>query len=494
MSLGDEASLRAFVLLTITQTRVARRAITDENAEAGSTQRLTRAKAAALETTGGDPPKKALTTKRSTTVPSNGTLGARKRTALGDVSNVAKKEPMENGDGKKDALGKPTLAKTLKPTGIQKQPARTNSTRTVLGQKVGNTATSDPKKRPASGSGVGVPVTKKRQTSTSKVPLIEDDEDLENAPPAINGAKVVIKVEKKVAVKAIIVPDIEDDDDGYPSLEEVIKDAKDLDSEDMDDPLMVAEYVHEIFEYMKQLEITTMPNPQYMDNQGELEWKMRGILVDWLLEVHTRFRLLPETLFLAVNIIDRFLSSKVVQLDRLQLVGVTAMFIASKYEEVLSPHVQNFVHVADDGFDEGEILSAERFVLAALDYDLSYPNPMNFLRRISKADNYDIQTRTLGKYLLEIGCLDHRFLKHPPSQVAAAAMYLARLVLERCEWDSTLSKYAGYTEHEIQPVFKLMVDYLHAPVQHDAFYRKYASKKFLKGMFTALLTAPYVLC
>ncbi|KAI7057808.1 A/B/D/E cyclin, partial [Hortaea werneckii] len=265
------------------------------------------------------------------------------------------------------------------------------------------------------------------------------------------------------------------------ALEDVIRDAKDLDAEDMDDPLMVAEYVHEIFDYMKQLEIATMPNPDYMDNQGELEWKMRGILVDWLLEVHTRFRLLPETLFLAVNIIDRFLSCKVVQLDRLQLVGVTAMFIASKYEEVLSPHVQNFVHVADDGFSESEILSAERFVLAALDYDLSYPNPMNFLRRISKADNYDIQTRTLGKYLLEIGCVDHRFLKYPPSQVAAAAMYLARLALDRGEWDATLSKYAGYTEQEIMPVFKLMVDYLHAPVQHDAFFRKYASKKFLKA-------------
>ncbi|KAK4547320.1 hypothetical protein LTR36_000975 [Oleoguttula mirabilis] len=461
--------------------RVARRAVTDENAEAG-TQRVTRAKAAALETTAGEPPKKALTTKRSTTAPSNGTLGTRKRTALGDVSNVAKKEPTENGDGKKDTLGKPTLSKTVKPAGIQKQPARSNSTRTVLGQKAANNASSE-LKRPASGSGVGGHVTKKRNTSSAKTLKHEEDEDSENAPPATNGSKVLPKVEKKTTVKATIKPEVEveDDEDDYPSLEEVIKDAKDLDTEDMDDPLMVAEYVHEIFDYMKQLEISTQPNPDYMDNQGELEWKMRGILVDWLLEVHTRFRLLPETLFLAVNIIDRFLSSKVVQLDRLQLVGVTAMFIASKYEEVLSPHVQNFVHVADDGFNEGEILSAERFVLAALDYDLSYPNPMNFLRRISKADNYDIQTRTLGKYLLEIGCLDHRFLKHPPSLVAAAAMYLARLVLNRGEWDSTLSKYAGYTEQEIQPVFKLMIDYLQGPVQHDAFFRKYASKKFLKA-------------
>ncbi|EME88171.1 uncharacterized protein MYCFIDRAFT_86001 [Pseudocercospora fijiensis CIRAD86] len=473
--------------------RAVRRTVTDENADATGTTRLTRAKAAALETTSaGDPPKKALTTTR-TTATTNGTLAARKRTALGDVSNVAKKEPLAEKGNAKDTLSKATLSKAAKPAGIQKQPARSTSTRTALGPKTSNNASSE-LKRPYSGSGIGTgPTSKKRNTSSTKPKrsaAVEDDlddddvdDDAENVPPPTNGAKS--KVEKRASVKSMLSEPIElDDDDEYEqekSLEQLIKEAKDLDSEDLDDPLMVAEYVHEIFDYMKDLEISTLPNPDYMANQTDLEWKMRGILVDWLLEVHARFRLLPETLFLAVNIIDRFLSCKVVQLDRLQLVGVTAMFIASKYEEVLSPHVQNFVHVADDGFKDTEILSAERFVLSTLDYDLSYPNPMNFLRRISKADNYDIQTRTLGKYLLEIGCLDHRFLKYPPSQVAAAAMYLARLALDRGEWDATLAKYAGYTEADIQPVFKLMVDYLYSPVVHEAFFRKYASKKFLKA-------------
>jgi hypothetical protein len=245
--------------------------------------------------------------------------------------------------------------------------------------------------------------------------------------------------------------------------------------------LMAAEYVVEIFDYLKDLEVATLPNPEYIEHQPDLEWKMRGILVDWLIEVHTRFRLLPETLFLAVNIIDRFLSAEVVALDRLQLVGVTAMFIASKYEEVLSPHVANFSHVADETFSDKEILDAERHVLATLEYNMSFPNPMNFLRRISKADNYDIQTRTLGKYLMEISLLDHRFMGFPQSQIAAASMYLARLILERGPWDATLSHYAGYTEAEIDPVFRLMIDYLHRPVSHEAFFKKYASKKFLKA-------------
>lgn len=209
---------------------------------------------------------------------------------------------------------------------------------------------------------------------------------------------------------------------------------EDLDAEDAEDPLMVSEYVNEIFEYLKKLEPETQPNPTYMDDQIDLKWQMRGILVDWLVEVHTRFRLLPETLFLSVNIVDRFLTNKIVMLDKLELVGVTAMFIAAKYEEVFSPHVQYFRHVADDGFTEEEILRAERFILSTLDYNLSYPNPMNFLRRISKADQYDFQTRTFAKYLMEISLLDHRFLEYLPSHVGAAAMYMARMMLDRGPW------------------------------------------------------------
>lgn len=411
--------------------------MTNENDENAGTTRMTRGKAAL----GGaddlsDLPKKALQSKKSTNA--LGTNGAKKRAALGDVSNVTKTEGLGAGakGGKEDKKPLATkgglVSKAAQPTGIKK-PSRGNSTRSALVPKDRNA----PPKRPASGSGIAGHATKKRTTadrSSKSVKEEEEPEESENVPPAHhNTAPVEAEPTKSNGAKheraqsQLHIDEVEE-----PLAEGEVPD--DLDKEDADDPLMVSEYVVEIFEYLKQLEITTMANPDYMDNQTELEWKMRGILVDWLLEVHTRFRLLPETLFLAVNIIDRFLSAKVVQLDRLQLVGVTAMFIASKYEEVLSPHVQNFRHVADDGFTEEEILSAERFVLAALNYDLSYPNPMNFLRRISKADNYDIQTRTLGKYLLEIGCLDHRFLAYPPSQVAAAAMYLARLVLERGEW------------------------------------------------------------
>jgi len=428
------------------QARLARtRAVTNENDENAGTTRLTRAKAAALggshDASQADVVKKPLARTKSTTTvaTTNGTAQPRKRAALGDVSNVAKNEVSDAKNTKKPLASKGGLvSKAAQPSKIQK-PTRTTSTRSILGDRDRNAAASE-LKRPASGSGMAGNVAKKQRnasTGSSKSIPEEDSQTSENVAPSKIKATVTVEIQKLVHAP---VEASKQDGIAKPEIASMPEDAvvPDLDQEDHDDPLMVSEYVGEIFEYLRQLELQTMANEDYMDSQHELEWKMRGILVDWLLEVHTRFRLLPETLFLAVNIIDRFLSTKIVQLDRLQLVGVTAMFIASKYEEVLSPHVQNFRHVADDGFTEDEILSAERFVLQALNYNLSYPNPMNFLRRISKADNYDIQTRTLGKYLLEISCLDHRFIPYPPSQIAAASMYLARLVLERGEWVSSL--------------------------------------------------------
>ncbi|KAK2729925.1 g2 mitotic-specific cyclin-b [Colletotrichum kahawae] len=454
----------------------ATRLVSNENDENSGSMRMTRAKAAALSVdelaVAGKPTKKSATA-------TNTAATAGKRSALGDVSNVKNADAVE----RKKATGKVGLvSKAAQPTGVTKNQSRSTATRAALQPKEANKK-AEPK-RGAPGSGVV-----KRRVNAMAQPApkdanVEDGEprrkkhhtaQSEKSRPKPEPEAAPVKRSAQEPESSNIAREAQVDPVEYP------EGVKNLDEEDLDDPLMVAEYANEIFEYLRDLECNSIPNPNYMEHQDDLEWKTRGILVDWLIEVHTRFHLLPETLFLAINIIDRFLSEKVVQLDRLQLVGITAMFIASKYEEVLSPHVANFRHVADDGFSEAEILSAERFVLGTLNYDLSYPNPMNFLRRISKADNYDIQCRTIGKYLMEISLLDHRFMAYRPSHVAAGAMYLARLILDRGDWDDTIAFYAGYNEEEIEPVVRLMVDYLARPVVHEAFFKKYASKKFLKA-------------
>ena len=177
-----------------------------------------------------------------------------------------------------------------------------------------------------------------------------------------------------------------------------------------------------------------LPNANYMDVQSEIQWSMRAVLMDWLIQVHHRFSLLPETLFLCVNYIDRFLSCKIVSLGKLQLVGATAIFVAAKYEEINCPSVNEIVYMVDGGYSVDEILKAERFMLTMLKFELGWPGPMSFLRRISKADDYDLETRTLAKYFLEVTIMDERFVGSPPSYVAAGAHCFARLMLKKGDW------------------------------------------------------------
>lgn len=106
-----------------------------------------------------------------------------------------------------------------------------------------------------------------------------------------------------------------------------------------------------------------MPNPNYMDLQTEIEWPMRATLIDWLLQVHMRYHMLPETLWITINIVDRFLSSRIVSLVKLQLVGITAMFVAAKYEEIMAPSVDEFVYMTENNYSREEILKGERILL-----------------------------------------------------------------------------------------------------------------------------------
>ncbi|CUA67442.1 G2/mitotic-specific cyclin cdc13 [Schizosaccharomyces pombe 972h-] [Rhizoctonia solani] len=255
----------------------------------------------------------------------------------------------------------------------------------------------------------------------------------------------------------------------------------DLDAEDADDPTMVAEYVAEIFEYMKELEVRTMPNPVYMNSQPDLTWEMRGILMDWIIQAHSRFRLLPETLFLATNIIDRFLSMRIVSLVKLQLVGITGLFVAAKYEEIMAPSVQNFLKVSDSGYTEQEILQAEKYILRTIGWDLSYPNPMSWLRRASKADAYDVQTRTMAKFLVEVSVVEEKLLKCAPSLLSAASLWLARLILDREEWNANLEHYSGYSEEALLPCANVMLNYIvQPPSAHESLWKKYSGKKYFK--------------
>ncbi|PVU95384.1 hypothetical protein BB561_001849 [Smittium simulii] len=251
-----------------------------------------------------------------------------------------------------------------------------------------------------------------------------------------------------------------------------------LDQEDSADPLMVSEYISDIIQYLLENEKKNMPDPNYIAKQPEISWQMRKALVNWVIKVHYHFQMFPETLFLAINLIDRFLSKRFVAANKLQLVGLVSLFIASKYEEMSTKPIADFLLVANSTYSEKDFLTAERFLLRVIDYNLSFCGPLTFLRRVSKADNYNLKNRTLAKYFMEISLVDHSFLPFPPSLIAAASFYTARLLSDVNEWSPIFSFLSSYSLHQLLPCVNAFVRYLvNTPASSkDTLTLKYSQK------------------
>lgn len=257
----------------------------------------------------------------------------------------------------------------------------------------------------------------------------------------------------------------------------------DPEDEDTWDVSMVAEYSPEIFNYMRDLETKYSPYPYYIPEvQSEITWDNRATLINWIVQVHSRFNLLPETLYLTVNLIDRFLSKRPISLSKFQLCGAVALFIAAKYEEINCPTVKQMAYMVSNQYTTKELLKAERFMISDLEFNMGYPGPMSFLRRTSKADNYDSEIRTLAKYFLEITIMDMRFVSSPPSWLAAGASYLSLKMLRQEPWTEAHVYYSGYTEEQLAPLAEVMLECcLDYKTHHKAIFDKYSSRKYKRS-------------
>ncbi|KAL6511603.1 Cyclin [Orobanche gracilis] len=162
------------------------------------------------------------------------------------------------------------------------------------------------------------------------------------------------------------------------------------------DPQMCEAYVSDIYEYLHnmEMEVKIRPLPDYLEKiQKDVSVNMRGILIDWLVEVADEYKLQSDTLYLTVSYIDRFLSVSAINRRRLQLLGVSSMLIASKYEEISPPHVEDFCYITDNTYNKAEIVKMEADVLKALRFEMGSPTVMTFLRRLTRIaqEDYEFQ-------------------------------------------------------------------------------------------------------
>lgn len=233
----------------------------------------------------------------------------------------------------------------------------------------------------------------------------------------------------------------------------------DIDCHDHDDPMACTTYVNDIFCYLRESELKRRPTATYMESvQSDINPMMRSILLDWLVEVGQEYRLTSDTLFLSAAYIDRFLSLVDVKRNRLQLVGVTAMLVASKYEEIYAPQVEEFCYITDNTYTREQVLDMEREVLRVLDFDLTQPTIKTFLRRYIKAASgeipLDVSFEYLCSYLAELTLMDYGMLHYLPSTIAAScvttALYIMFHATPGCTtWSATLSHYSGYLPRDL---------------------------------------------
>lgn len=139
---------------------------------------------------------------------------------------------------------------------------------------------------------------------------------------------------------------------------------------------------------MKFLEESYRIDHEYMGKvQKEIKDTSRAFLVEWIIDVHRKFKLMPETLFVTVNIIDRYLSHHEIKKTHLHLLGVTALLIATKYEEIYPPELKDLLSVSENKFSKEEVLRMECQLLSRLEFNFMYPSSLRFLERFKKLSN-----------------------------------------------------------------------------------------------------------
>eukprot|EP01103_Thecamoeba_quadrilineata_P013288 TRINITY_DN3645_c0_g1_i1.p1 TRINITY_DN3645_c0_g1~~TRINITY_DN3645_c0_g1_i1.p1 ORF type:complete len:497 (+),score=85.44 TRINITY_DN3645_c0_g1_i1:114-1604(+) len=314
---------------------------------------------------------------------------------------------------------------------------------------------------------------------------------------------VSMKSQNTLSFQATSILDIsvtEKDMSEDPTVDEIsheetkIAEIRDIDAENHDNPSMSTEYVNDIYAYLKTTESSFHVPIDYLKIQDQITPSMRTEMIDWMSEVCLKFRLLSESFFLSVNIMDRYLAAKKVPCGRFQLLGATSMIIASKHEEIYFPEISDFVYISDNAFCKRDVVELEHEVLVALNWSITAPTSLIFLRRYSVASGTETRGHTLSKFMIELALPEYDISRtYLPSQIAAGAVYLSRRMLNQYPyWDPTLAHYTGYKESEVVNSAQCLNEVMHRELSRPQKELKAVTLKYQAPRFCSVAKIPLV--
>jgi cyclin B len=220
---------------------------------------------------------------------------------------------------------------------------------------------------------------------------------------------------------------------------------------DGDDELAASDYIQDIFYHFREKERMEALPPTFLRYQKEITDRLRAVLINWLVDVQVSLTLTVETLYLSINIMDRFLRQCVIPRDKFLLVGIAAMFLASKYEEILPPECNDFIYISDSVCTKSEILQMERLLLTTIRFKLTIVSPLDFIRIYVKLMTVPVNFYSLCKYLHETLIMDIQVLRYITSLIAAGVIYLARaMTMQKPLWPSSLQYLTMYSTETVK--------------------------------------------
>ena len=204
-----------------------------------------------------------------------------------------------------------------------------------------------------------------------------------------------------------------------------------------------SEYINAIYhnlllEEKKGLEIPV--NCNYMKRQKEVNEQMRSILIDWLIDVHLKFSFTDETIYMTVLIIDRYLSLVEISRSKLQLLGITALMIACKHEEIDLPKVDDFIYITDNAYTRNEVFKMENDVLNKLKFSLLFPSPIKFFELLANGFDFNNKQLMMGKYLMETFLIDIKSIKYRSSIISCACAYIVMKFFKMNNYQESYNK------------------------------------------------------
>ena len=238
------------------------------------------------------------------------------------------------------------------------------------------------------------------------------------------------------------------------------------------------EYFDDICNELFKNEEKYLVDPKYMSNQSDINHRMRAILIDWLIDVHLKYKLVPQTMYIAVNLIDRYLEKNETNRAKLQLVGITAMFIACKYEEIYPPDLKDFVYITDGAYVKQDVLDMEYKMLKSLEFNITFPTPWNIFEIYKKKLDLDDKTVKLAWFMMELCLINYKILKFKMSVISASAILIAIKTLGIYRND--FSQIIGIEENNLEECCKEMYNFYVYNSTHNlqAIRKKFSSSKF----------------